>query len=358
MKGFAVCFKGFEDITALEVKELIGKNAEIEESVVLFESKEEDLVRLGYNGQSIRRVCSLLGSFSFSKMEDLGKFIGNCEFEFVKGKSFKVKCLREGKHDFNSQDVNESIGEVIFEKTKAKVKMDDPEVIVFVYIFENKCYFGIDHCGLDVGKRDYKIFSHPSSLNSVAAYSLLRLSGYNCSGVVLDPFCGAGTIPIEAAFFASGKSCNYYRKDKFIFDVEKLDKEKKFEGKIVGYDNQLRNVTACKKNAKIAGVNKEITFSRMDVEWLDTKFDEKGVDFIVSQPPIVSKSSGLKDIEKVYKEFFYQSEFVLKNGGKIAVILLKDELFKKFISDKFKISEERDVLIKKQKMIVLVLEKR
>ena len=112
--------------------------------------------------------------------------------------------------------------------------------------------------------------------------------------VVVDPFCGSGTIPIEVAMYLENKSPNYFTKDKFQFcklhdhDLNKYDDLKKVKAKIYGYDYVLNCITSSRKNAKVSVVDKLITFSKVEVEWLDTKMKKNEVDYIVTAPPAMA----------------------------------------------------------------------
>jgi 23S rRNA G2445 N2-methylase RlmL len=106
-----------------------------------------------------------------------------------------------------------------------------------------------------------------------------------------------------------------------------------------------------KKNSKIAGVDKKIGFSRMNIEWLDTKFDKDQIDKIVAKMPSLQQ----KESNEIYNEFFYQAEFILNNKGKIVMIGDKDQI-KKFSSKyNFKISDERSIFSGKKEYEIFVL---
>jgi 23S rRNA G2445 N2-methylase RlmL len=157
---------------------------------------------------------------------------------------------------------------------------------------------------------------------------------------------------------------NFFEKEDFAFlkfmkfDFSEIDKLGKEENNIHALDNLFRNVDAAKKNAKIAGINKSINFSRMDVEWLDTKFDSKSVDRIVTCMPNISKNTDEKSVLKVYNEFFYQAEFVLKKGGSILVCTLNPDEVKKAASEKgFNVEFEREVRQGEEKLNLIKLEK-
>ena len=379
MKALAITSKGIEDISAKEIKELINAKTEIKESCIIFEPKKlEDLALLCYKAQSVDKILFLFNHFNFNEknlFNRLEKEINNLDLSewLNKDTTFKVSC-RKINENFTTEEVCAKAGEIIIKKIEKeknynqKVDLNNPDVIFFTYIYNNECYVGIDFSGLDLNKRTYRIFSHQSSLRGTIAYSLLKIADCKENQTIVDPFTGSGTIPIEAALYFSNFPINYYSKDKFAFtkfkninsekifkEADKKSKDKKLN--IYAYDSFLGYITNAKKNAKIAGINKLINFAKIDVEWLDTKFDKETVDKIIAQPP---KTTNLnkKDIEKVYNELFYQSEFILKKDGRIVLISENIDSLKKYAEKhKFKLKEERNVYSGKAPMIIATFER-
>ena len=372
MKGLVVTSKGIEETAAIEIKELINCNCKIEEGCVVFDFKEfKDLCLLCYKCQSVDRVVYLIGSFEFKDFfEDIEIFINELDLDkwTKKYKKFKVECIREGVHDFKSIDIEAKTAGFIIKKSNNKIKLSikEYEIIFFVYVFKDKFYFGIDFAGFEMNKRGYKIFLHQNSLRGTIAYALIRESGFEKKGVMLDPFSRDGVIVIEAAFYANDFPYNYFKKEKFAFlnldlgiDYEKFFNEadkkiKSAKTQVYGYDHLFKYVDYSRKNAKIAGVEKIINFSRVELEWLDIKFKKESVDRIVTNPP-TSKNANL---DKVYNEFFYQSEYILKKDGAIAVISRIPDFVKKHAEKhNFSVAKEKDVWSGEQKLNIIVFKK-
>ena len=200
-------------------------------------------------------------------------------------------------------------------------------------------------------------------MRGTIAYALIRESGFEKVGVVLDPFSRDGIIPIEAAFYATGFPHNYYKKDKFSFlklelgidydnffnDIDKKIKEAKAD--IYSFDHLFKYVDYSRKNAKIAGVDKQINFSRTELEWLDIKFKKESVDRIITNP-VTSKNTNL---DRIYNEFFYQAEYILKKNGVIAIITKMPD-FVKLHAEKhnFVLARKKDVWSGEQLLNILV----
>lgn len=373
MKALAITSKGIEDITALEIKELIKAKTQINESCVIFEAEKiEELCLLCYKAQSVEKILFLFGYFNFNNknlFDDLKKHIENIDFSKWLNKEITFKVISKIiNNDLSSQEISEKTGEFIInhikktKKYKQKVNLDNPDIIFFVYIFKNSCYLGIDIAGFELHKRQYRIFQHPNALRATIAYSLVRIADVKDGDAILDPFTGSGTIPIEAALYFSNFPVNYYTKDTFLFlkflkfNFETIDKKiKSPKVKIYGYDSILGYITSAKKNAKIAGIDKEIKLSRCEIGWLDTKFKKNSVNKIITYPPQESKNIIQKITEKIYNEFFYQADFVLKKQGKIVLITKSLDLLKKYAEKyKFKLLNEREVYSGKQVFKVVV----
>jgi len=404
MKALGITHIGSEKTAEMEISELLGvKKTKTGESVAVFSTKDnKELAGLCYRSQSLSGVMLVLGNFELKGKEqknrdksdilkELTKAVKKTDFSgWLKNRTFRVNCQHLHDVGVSGQDIAEHAGGDIVALTKAKAKMEDPDIIILVYITEKICYIGIDFAGFDMSKRDYKIYAHSSSLNGSVAYGMLRAAGYKKGMTLLDPFCGSGIIPIEAALFSSGISPNFFRKDKFAFhrfmdidlgksdNVEKKNSdmrnvEKKYVDKkkadqkraerskqtIFCSDHLLSCIKAARNNAKIADVHKQIAVTKADIEWLDTRYDKCFFDIIATAPPVDSKMADKKQVERVYKEFLHQAEFVLKKNGRISVILPKTELLKKCVEgdENFRIADELSIYQGKQKMSVVVLKK-
>ncbi|MBN2421699.1 hypothetical protein JXB41_00610 [Candidatus Woesearchaeota archaeon] len=380
-KGLAITHIGTEDICAKEIKEIIkANNIKIKDTVVLFETDDLlNLCKLCYKSQSVFRILYL--SDEIKIFPDLEKSINEVKKKKInfsnwldKDSLLKVECERHGNHDFRSVDIASKIADIIKSKNKEfKFTYNNPDLIFYVYIYEDKGYIGLDFSGRDLSKRDYKIFQTRNSLKGTLAYSLIRVSGFKEGNMLVDPFCREGIIPIEASLFSQKFPVNYFSKDKFLFSkfrfLNKTDFDdffKEIDSKIIkskteihALDAQLRLIKFSQKNAKIAGVFKYINFSKKNIEWLDTKFEKNSVDNIVAHPLQTGKYSNIKEIEKTYNELFYQAEYILKNKGNICLISKETELLEKSAEKhKFKILEKREVYSGKLPLFIIKFSKK
>ena len=374
MKGFAITSRGIEATASMEIKELIKSDCVMEDRCVKFEFNDfAKICLLCYKSQSIDRALCLILEFKFeSFFEDLKSCVSQCDFGvWIKDyKKFRVECIRLGVHDFNSVEVEKKAKELIIKKSKKRQIEFDPieyEITFFVCIIDKKCYLGVDFAGFDLNKRGYKVFTHANSLRGTIAYSLIREGGFEKNETMLDPFSREGIIPIESALYCSGISVNYYRKDKFAFlklnlginferffaEADKSMKNKEIE--VNCFDHLFKFVDYSKKNAKVAGVDKLIKFSRVELEWLDLKFKKSSVNRIITVPP----SSNSSSLERIYNEFFYQSKYILKKDGSISLISRLPELLKRHAERHgFAVEKEKEVWSGQQQLKIMVLKNR
>ena len=372
MKGLVITSRGIEETASFEIRELVNADCKIEDGCVIFDFRDfRDLCLLCYKCQSADRVICLLGSFSFKDFfADLDAFISGLHFDewVCSHKKFRIECIRQGTHDFTSVDVQVKACKMILKRLKnAKIDLKDYELTYLIYIIDGKCYFGVDFSGFELNKRAYKIFLHSNSLRGTIAYALVRESGFQKDDAVLDPFSRDGIVPIETAFYASGFPVAYYKKEKFGFlkldlgiDYEKLfdgadRKIRKPKARIHSFDHIFKYVDCSRKNAKIAGVDKFISFSRVELEWLDIKFRKETVDRIATNPP----SSKSMNIDRIYNEFFYQGKFILKKDGTIALITKIPDFVKKHAEKhSFIVAKEKSVWSGEQMLSIIVFKKK
>ena len=377
MKGLLITEKGMEQTALQEIIELISAEASASERVVVFEAKSyEQLFRLCYLSQSAYKVLALFNTFSIKNTLDkdlasIKKAIDSADYGNILPKkfSFRVNCQRIGEQEYNSLDIDREAGAMILEHFKcSSVVMESPDIIFYLFINENTGYFGLDLSGTDLSKRAYKIFNHPQALKGPVGFHLLKMAEVKAKDVILDPFCGSGVIPIEAAICLKGFPVRFYNKEFQFLKLKKIDAEKFFKSidskikktkpRIFCFDKEFHYVNAAKKNAKIAGIDKDIEFSRLDIEWLDTKFDKESVDRIITNPPRASFRTDVKLTEKTYNEFFYQAEFVLKKNGHIIMICDDSTLLKKCADNKgFRLHAESDIWSGSKQLNVLEFRK-
>jgi len=316
MQALAISYKGMEDITALELKELTNAKTSIKESCVIFEIKDlEDLNNLSKKAQSINRLLVLLDNFKINKINDLTRISEIDLSSWLEDKTFAARCEIFENKKLDAREIEKTTGDQI----EGKVNLDNPDITIFIYIYKDECYIGIDFYG-DLSKRNYKIITSRFDLKGTIAYALVRLSGFDRTGILVDPFCATGTIVIEAALFAN-------RSNKFN------------SGKtnIYGMDKRIR---AAEQNSKAAGIRKCIHLDTADLNI----FKENEISSIASNPPRFTKYSSKAKIWQEFNDFFCQAKIVLRKNGKIVLCSNKTDKLKETAQTAgFNLLEEREI---------------
>ncbi|MBS3136096.1 hypothetical protein J4401_03995 [Candidatus Woesearchaeota archaeon] len=365
MEGIATTNKGIEDISASEIKEITGGKAVPSNERVIFDvSSKEEICKVSYLSQSIDTAAEILSHFEIGSIQDICSGFPYEKLSKWPGQSFRVSSSVIDSQ-LSAEEINMETGKSILEKkSKLRVDLAKPDITVDVHIIGGHAYICIDYSGEGMSKRSYRLFSSPRNIKSNIAYCMVRMSGYKRGEALLDPFCVSGSIAIEAAIYNNMFPVRFFDKKfpfmKFTeFDFDGLDSKKNTEkNNIFAIDSQFKNVDAARKNAKVAGIHKAISFSRLDIEWLDTKFESESIDRIVTCLPVIGRYSNRKEIMKVYSEFFHQVEFVLKPSGRIvACVKNTEEVKEKAKEHKFSILEERKVWQGEENFCIMKLAK-
>lgn len=247
-----------------------------------------------------------------------------------------------------------------------KVDLKNPGFIIGLYELDKEYFLTLELSG-ELSKRDYKVFNNPLSIKGTTAFGVLILSGYKRGKSLLDPFCNSGIIAIESVLYNNSYPVKFYSKD-FLFTKLNIEYEKIFaeiDNKIrskkidiTAADPLLRNVTAAKKNAKIAGIEKSMEFRRIDIDWMDIKNEEKTFDFIVTFIPGSSKHRTANHLKKDFEQFFYQAEYIIKKDGVISVLCLSKDLLIESSNKYLVLKETKDIYSGTQLMHILIFGKR
>lgn len=323
MNGLVITHPGMEAIAQQEIHEMISRDAAIAPSVCTFPiAAYTELAILAYRGQSFIKVLLLLDTLPadagfLDALRERAARYPLAPFFPSPASTFRVHCTRVGHERYSGAEIAEAAGSAV----SHPVDLEQPDVIIYAYLFQDQAYIGIDIAGFDLSKRDYKIFHIPSSIKGTLAYAAVR----NAAGAahLLDPLCGSGEIAIEAALYLRRVSPHFFRKDAFLFT--KLPQFASFSfaaidalqrpspSKITAGDSQFRCIHATQKNAQIANIRDAITFSRLDIEWLDTKFPKESIGLIASRiPPGAAR--------KTLSELFYQAAYILTPAGRLSLL--------------------------------------
>lgn len=319
MEFIASTLFGVEAITAKELKELGYKDVTVEDGKVTFIGDEMAICRSNLWIRTAERIYLKIGEFTATTFEELFEGTKALPWEDwipengrfpVEGYSIKSKL-------FSVSDCQAIVKKAVVERLKNKYKKEWFEENGSTYkikfsIMKDKVTLMVDTSGDGLHKRGYRVISNEAPLRETLAAAMIMLSFWKPDRPLIDPFCGSGTIPIEAAMiginlapglkrqFVSqrwSKIPNKFWKEAIDEAVSAIKKDITLN--IKGYDIDKNAIKLSKDNARKAGVEKYITFENVPLKELYTN-DKYGV--IVCNPPYGERMGELKEVEKLYND--------------------------------------------------------
>ncbi len=310
---------GLEAIVGKEVKDL-GYECTIENGKVTFEADELAVCRANLWLRTADRIKIKIGEFKVKTFDELfektkalnwGDFLPeNAEFPVI-GKSVKSTLA-------SVPDCQAIVKKAVVEKLKTHYKKtgwfseDGPLYRIEVALLKDIATITLDASGSGLHKRGFRIDQGGAPIKETLAAALVLLTRWTPDRPFVDPFCGSGTIPIEAALigqniapgfnreFASEK-WDWIGKDKWDIARQEVEDKAKYDQPldIQGSDIDHRMVQIAEANAEEAGLRELITFKQMQVrDFTTTK--EYGV--IVGNPPYGERLGEKNAVEQMYKE--------------------------------------------------------
>ncbi len=372
MKLIVIHDIGFSQECVAEIQHFLGeKNVEtFVQHCIVNNCTKEDILLYQYKTQLALKLFIILDSFEY-KPESLLLDIKQSVSEYDSwddwiDESHSFKVVAKISQDVDSIEIAKKVGSYILSTaSNSFVEMVKPSVQVRVQVLETQVYLCIDITQTYLEKREYKIYTSPTALRSTIAANLCYFSKIQPGDCIYDPFCGSGTIPIECAFLLSGMSPRFYEKEQSqvirakpfesytVADIAAFDSSHPVKHTLFASDILSKCVDATKKNAKIAGVLSHMSVLKVDVDWMDTKFEKGQVTKIITTPPYYSQHTQ-KKLSKTYHQFFERSQDILAKEGTIT-LLVNNELFVTDIAKKyFAHIEKRVIFMGKSELIVLL----
>ncbi|WP_166961330.1 THUMP domain-containing class I SAM-dependent RNA methyltransferase [Yeosuana marina] len=309
---------GFEDLLANELTQLGAQDVKTGVRNVSFSGDKGFMYKANLGLRTAIKILKPIASFRVSGEQDLYNKIHDMAWEdYLKPSGTLAIDATIHSNLFShslyiAQKTKDAIVDRFREKTgeRPDVDLKFPDLKVNVHIDRKQCTISLDSSGDSLHKRGYKIATNIAPINEVLAAGLIMLSGWDGQTDFMDPMCGSGTIPIEAAMIACNIPPNLMRKE-FAFerwqdwDVELfekieeslLGKTRDFHHKIVGYDKAPSAVAKAKENVKNAQLDDFIEIKHEDFFKTQKGGDEKL--HMVFNPPYGERLN--LDMESFYK---------------------------------------------------------
>jgi len=315
----ATAAMGLEAIVAKEVRQL-GYETRVENSRVLFKAPISAIPRCNLWLRTADRVKVLVGEFEARTFDELFEatkalpwenFISEDGQFPVSGKSHKSKL-------YSVSDCQAIVKKAIVERLRLKYGIASrmPETgslyKVEVAILKDVVSLTIDTSGIGLHKRGYRVGQGDAPLKETMAAALIMLTNWRPDETFIDPFCGSGTIPIEAALIGQNIAPGFNREfasENWEFIKEKYWEEAFEEAEdlanydqklnIIGSDIDHQMINIAKENALEAGLAELISWKQMQVKDLFIR-EEKG--YLVTNPPYGERLSDKKAVSQLYKD--------------------------------------------------------
>jgi putative N6-adenine-specific DNA methylase len=275
---------GLEPVLAKELTQLGANNVQIGRRMVSFTGNKEMMYRANFQLHTAIRILKPIRHFKAKSADDVYEEIKKIDWtQFLEPeKTFAVDSVvfsEEFRHSkFVSYKVKDAIVDFFREKTgkRPNISIANPDIRLHIHIAEDQCTLCLDSSGESLHRRGYRQESVEAPLNEVLAAGMILLSGWQGDTDFIDPMCGSGTLPIEAALIARNMAPGLFRKEYAFekwpdFDADLFDEiyndesqEREFNHHIYGYDIDIKAVNTARLNVKAAGLTSIISIEQQD----------------------------------------------------------------------------------------------
>lgn len=315
------CHFGLESVLKREIIDLGYETSLVEDGRITFEGDAEAICRANIFLRSAERVLLQVAKFKAYSFEELFqnvKAIPWEEFIPVDGKFWVTKASSVKSKLFSTSDIQSIVKKAMVERMKLKYNVSWFEengcaYPIRIFIIKDEVTVAIDTTGDSLHKRGYRLNSAIAPISETLAAALIMLTPWKKDRILVDPFCGSGTFPIEAAMIGANIAPGMNRS--FLAEnwTNLIDKKEWYEAvneandlidlnvemDIQGYDIDSSVVKSARENAKLAGVDQLIHFQRREVKDLN---HPKKYGFVISNPPYGERLEDKKDLPHLYQE--------------------------------------------------------
>lgn len=317
----APCHFGMEAVLKREILDLGYEISRVEDGKVTFLG---DLEAVCYGNIFLRtaeRILLKAGTIhaeTFDELFEGTRAIPWEEYIPEDGKFWVAKATSIKSKLFSPSDIQSIMKKAMVERMKARYKREwfeesGPSYPVRVFFMKDEATVGIDTSGVSLHKRGYRQMTAKAPITETLAAALILLTPWKRDRILVDPFCGSGTIPIEAALMAANMAPGMNRS--FLAEEWKnliprklwygaMDEaqelaDDKIEVDIQGYDLDPEVVRMARENARLAGVDHLIHFQQRAVSQLS---HPKKYGFVITNPPYGERIEDKEHLPALYEE--------------------------------------------------------
>lgn len=315
------CIFGVESVLKKEIMDLGYKIKEVEDGRITYEADELGICRSNLWLRTAERVLIRVGDFEATSFEELFEKTKDLPWErwIPEDGKFWVKKVASIKSKlFSPSDIQSIIKKAMVERLKRNYsvnwfKEDGAHYPLRVFIKKDRVTICLDASGEALHRRGYRTFTSKAPISETLAAAMIQLSPWNKERVLVDPFCGSGTIPIEAAMIAMNMAPGLNREYEaeawkniippklWLKAVDEandvMDTTNKFA--ISGYDVDFKVLKLARENAKNAGVDHAIHLQERDMRKIS---HPKKYGFVITNPPYGERLEDKESVMALYKD--------------------------------------------------------
>ena len=317
----APCHFGLESVLKREIVDLGYDITKVDNGRVFFKGDADAICRSNIFLRTTERILLTVGSFkarTFDELFERTKALPWEQFIPKNAKFWVTKATSVNSKLFSPSDIQSIMKKAIVERLKEVYKVswfpeDGNEYPIRVTIMKDIVSVGLDTTGESLHRRGYRKYTSKAPITETLAAALIMLTPWNKDRILIDPFCGSGTFPIEASLigcniapgmnrsFMAENWTNIVDKKSWYKAIEEAhDMIIKPTGMdIQGYDIDGDVVKAAMENAKLAEVEEYIHFQQRPVSQLSHR---KKYGFIITNPPYGERLEEKEDLPKIYTD--------------------------------------------------------
>ena len=321
MELIAPCHFGMEAVLKREILDLGYEISKVEDGKVTFLADAEGIAQANMFLRTTERILLKTGEFkavTFDELFEKTKAIPWEEYIPKDGKFWVAKANSVKSALFSPSDIQSIMKKAIVERLKSVYGIswfqeDGASFPIRVAFMKDVATIGIDTSGVSLHKRGYRQMTVKAPITETLASALIMLTPWNKDRILVDPFCGSGTFPIEAAMIAAdmapGMKRSFLAEDwkhlvprKCWYDALEEAQDRvnlDIDTDIQGYDIDPEALKSARANAKMAGVDKLIHFQQRAVKDLS---HPKPYGFIITNPPYGERLEEKEALPQLYRE--------------------------------------------------------
>jgi 23S rRNA (guanine2445-N2)-methyltransferase len=310
---------GLEEVLASEIRKLGGSDIQILTRAVRFTGDQGLLYKSNYLLRTAIRILKPIASFRIFNDHQLYRHVKRIEWEKFMGlqDTFAIQAVTNSEIFRHSKYIALKSKDALVDRfrevhgSRPNVDTQDPDLMIHVHIDDKECTVSLDSSGSSLEKRGYKTDQTEAPMSEVLAAGIILLTEWDKQSSFIDPMCGSGTLPIEAAQIASGMPAGNLRSfafekwrdfDRALWKRIKEEVAARVQApvcKIQGFDNDTRAVDIARSNATRASVDQYISFEHSDFLTSEPTIDG-GV--LILNPPYGERLEKKDEMDSFYGE--------------------------------------------------------